>query len=548
VTLNVVIEVGSILSVGVLAGVTAGSFLLLAGVDAATGSSAERMQLNVSEWSWFGRNRWEQLTVISLLLLGIGFRAYALGAQSLWFDEAITTNAAVATLETGRPTFPSGYTYWRAFTHTMFVTASMFVFGVSEWAARVPSVLFGGGSILLTYWLGRDVGGRTVGLLAAGLITFATWEIAWSRQARMYQLFQLLYLLAIVLLLRIDAEGFDDRRRLAALIVVIGLAAATHPIGYILLPVAISFLSITAVADGTVDRRTGAVIGGTAIVVTGLLELVGPGLTGALETITTTDVNYWDAYISWGIRELHGFVYLAIAGTSITAYVGNYRAGLLCAIAVLPPALILSFSTQLFATRYLYFILPFIFVWAAVTVLFVSRKLTATTEITTRSPLTSTVASTVLGITIVCLLLLGGGFTLTPQAEYQLGVNAPQPAFNSAYEHVTANRGDDAVVIAGWTAPGVYYAGGVEYWLAHDLTGTGGSYTVAGGERYSGAEPIRSATELETVVAEHEQVWVVLDRTAYRRQPAATQQVLSAEFVVVHEASQIAVYRSQRTG
>jgi len=261
-------------------------------------------------------------------------------------------------LEDGRPDFPSGATYWRAFPHMIVVSASMLVFGTSEWAARFPSVIFDCLTIVATYWLGREVGGRRVGLLAAGLLTFATWEIAWSRQARMYQLFQLLYVLAVVALLRVEAQGLKDVRRVVGLILIIGLAAATHQIGYVLLPVAVVFLAATAVADGALNRRTAGGIVVVAVGLTILFELVGPGITGALETVTNTEVDYWDAYVSWFTDELHAFLYLAVVRLGLLVYRGSRRAGLLFGLALRPPVFILSFNTQLFATRYLYFFSP----------------------------------------------------------------------------------------------------------------------------------------------------------------------------------------------
>jgi len=541
--LDRVTGMGTLLSFLSLAGVTAVLFLLLAVDSLLNTTQAASSRQRASAWTWLGDDRWEQTIVVGLVIVGLVLRVYALGEQSFWFDEAITTNAAISFLEYGRPVFPSGYTYWRAFTHTLTVSASLLIFDTSEWAARFPSVLFGGGSILATYWLGREVGGRRVGLLAAGLLTFATWEIAWSRQARMYQLFQFLYLLAVVLLLRIERHGLENKRRLGTLVVVVALAAATHSIGYILLPVVVVFLSLTAVLDNTVTRRTAGLIIGVAVALTVLFEFVGPGVTGAVETVTATDVNYWDAYISWGASEFHAFFYLAVVGATLTAYTGAYRAGLLCGLAVLPPAVVLSFSTQLFATRYLYFVLPFLFVWATVVFVFVFDLLAESLPPIHLLRLNSAQRRAIGSIGLVCLLTLGGGFTVVPQQDYQLGVNAPQPDFASAYEHINANRGADDVVVAGWTAPGVYYAGGVNYWLAHDLTGTGGEYTVSGDERYSGATPITSADELATVLAEEEQVWIVLDQAAYFRQSERTQRLLSNETQVDHRAAGIVVYK-----
>jgi uncharacterized membrane protein len=419
----------------------------------------------------------------------------------------------------------------------------MFVFGTTEWGARFPSVIFAGLSIIATYWLGREVGGVRVGLLAAGLITFATWEIAWSRQARMYQLFQLLYTLSVVVLLRVKARGFRDRRLLSALVIVVGLAAATHPVGYVLLPVTVVFLSMTAVFDGAVSRQTAGVIIGVTVVLTILFEMVGPGITGALERITATDVDYWDAYVSWVSSELHAFLYLAIVGAGVTVYAQDRRAGLLCLLAVLPPVAILSFSTRLFATRYLYFVLPFIVVWAAVAVVFIIEQLRGLQSAV--SPLRAMGFQqfiSVVSIGLLCLLMLGGGFTVAPQQEYQLGVNAPQPDFKGAYEYVNEHRDADDVIVAGWTAPGVYYAGGVDYWLAHDLTGTGGTFTVNGVDRYGGAKPIKSAAELQSVLNGSTQVWVVVTRTAQLRQSSETQEFISTNMSNRYSSDRVSVY------
>jgi len=538
-------DIGSTMPMLALSGVTAGLFLLAAVVTAINDSGHNQSHKSLTEWTWLGRARWEQLSIVGLIAVGTILRVYALGAQSLWFDEAITVNAAMAVLEHGRPVFPSGYTYWRAFPHTLVVSTSMAVFGTTEWAARFPSVLFGAGTILVTYWLGREASGPRVGLLAAGLLTFATWEIAWSRQARMYQFFQLLYGLAILLVLRADTQEDLDIHRLGVLVVVIGLAAATHPIGYILLPVTVAYLSVTAVVDGQLTVRSTSSVVGVAVVLTILFELVGPGITGALETVTATDVDYWDTYVSWGIDEFHAFFYLAAVGAAITVYTRARRAGFLYMLAVAPPALILSFSTQLFATRYLYFALPFLVIWATIAVVYAATQVSTLWPSTPLSEISIQQVRSIVSILLIGSLMIGGGFTVAPQQEYQLGINAPQPEFAEAYEYVNQNRAPDDVIITGWTAPGVYYAGGVDYWLAHDLTGTGGSYTVSGRERYSGAEPIRSAEALTATLNESGEAWVVLDQATYLRQSEQTQRVISRELRVANQTAGTVVYTTR---
>jgi hypothetical protein len=326
------------------------------------------------------------------------------------------------------------------------------------------------------------------------------------------------------------------------LVVVVGLAAATHPIGYILLPVTVAYLSAIAVIERQLTFRTAGSVVGITIVLTLLFELVGPGLTGALETVTAADVDYWDTYVSWGISEFPALFYFAAVGAAITMYTGVRRAGGLYILAVVPPALILSFSTRLFATRYLYFALPIFIVWATVTIVHGATQASGLWSSVSLPNITTQQIGSAVSLLLICGLMLGGGFTVAPQQEYQLGINAPQPEFAEAYEFVNENRADGDVVIAGWTAPGLYYAGEVDYWLAHDLTGTGGSYTVNGRERYSGAQPIRSAEELSVALNKSGEVWIVLDRAAYLRQSEQTQRVLSTELQVAHRTSGVVVY------
>jgi hypothetical protein len=468
----------------------------------------------------------QSVVAILFLLLATGtiLRGYALGVQSLWFDEAITANAAIALLETGQPTFPSGFTYWRAFPHTLVVAGSMALLGTGEAAARLPSVVFGLATIPVTYWLGRQVGGHTVGLVAATLLTVATWEIAWSRQARMYQLFQLLYTLSVVLLVRVEQTDFDPRT-VGASIVVVVLAASTHRIGYVLVPIGAVYLGFAAVRDGRRPRwvASGIVLGSVAMLLA--LELRGIGVEAVLTTAATVDGEHWRLYAEWLATELNTFSVLGPAGATLLLYRGRYRASALLLLAVVPATWILSVHVELFATRYLYFGVPVLFVWTAVTVVHIAEMVVDRSVRAWRAALLDgrqtgdrpSSATLVVAAALIGLLALGGGFTVWPQAEYELGPNAPQPDFERAYAYVTDHREPDDVIVAGWTAPGLYYAGGVDYWLAHDLSGIGGSYTTNGVDRYAGAEPIRSSDRLRAVVAEHDRGWIVVDGIARER-------------------------------
>src|SRR6202008_5065395 len=87
------------------------------------------------------------------------------------------------------------------------------VFGTGEVGLRSLSALFGTATIPLAFVLGREVAGRTTGLVAAALCAFNPLLVWYSQEARSYALLVLLTGLTLVALLRV----LDDPspRRLA---------------------------------------------------------------------------------------------------------------------------------------------------------------------------------------------------------------------------------------------------------------------------------------------------------------------------------------------
>lgn len=139
--------------------------------------------------------------VILFALTAIGFylRFSNLGDRSFFYDEAITSYASIGLLRHGTPVLPSGVVYNRALLNTYLIALSFKTFGVSEFSARIVSVIFGTLSIPLVYLMGKELGKRT-GLIAALIITFSAFEIFYAQQARMYAQFQFFYLLTAYLL------------------------------------------------------------------------------------------------------------------------------------------------------------------------------------------------------------------------------------------------------------------------------------------------------------------------------------------------------------
>lgn len=489
--------------------------------------------------------RQTSIALAGLVVIGAGLRLYALGSQGFWFDEAITTNAAIGILDGGRPTFPSGVDYWRGLPHTVLVAASMAVFGVSEWAARVPSVLFGVLTIPVVYLLGREVGGRRLGLIAATVVTVLTWEVTWSRQARMYQQLQFFYALTLVGLARVDRTGLDDRVTVALIGSGAVLAALSHKIGLVLFPVSIAVLAVHqwSARDALRPRDFAVVV--AVVAAAAAIELTGVGPLAVSRTVLATEIDYVDAYLAWTRSEFGVLYYLAVVGVGLSFR--NRTHGLLLALSVVPPLWVLLFHTKLFAVRYLYFAVPVLVVYAALAVEFGTDR-TATFLRRWDAPVVAanppwgeatrrhlaSVAVTVVPVAVT-LLLVAPALTVVPQEAYALGPNTPQPDFESAYGYVDEHGADGDVLVAGWTAPAAYYNGDVDYWLAHDLSGIDNDWTTEDGrEYYTGAVPLSGPADLRAVVDCHDRGWVVVDRVVYQRIQSGSRAVLAN--LTLHDA------------
>jgi mannosyltransferase len=121
--------------------------------------------------------------ILILLMVATGMRLYKLNS-GLWFDEILTyLNYANLPFSTIVTTFDSENQH---FLYSLMAHSSFLIFGASAWALRLPAVIFGVGSILALYLLGKEVAGPRQGLLAAGLLTFSYHHVWFSQNARGY--------------------------------------------------------------------------------------------------------------------------------------------------------------------------------------------------------------------------------------------------------------------------------------------------------------------------------------------------------------------------
>jgi len=144
--------------------------------------------------SWIQKHSKPTMILVLILLLGTILRFYDLGAESYWIDEMSTViegqQSIQQILESGRidqpPAYYLPYHLW------------LRTFGTSEVSTRFFSVLFGIGSILLIYLVGRELFGPTVGLIGSFLLSISEYQIYYSQVSRFYSLFELATLLSLL--------------------------------------------------------------------------------------------------------------------------------------------------------------------------------------------------------------------------------------------------------------------------------------------------------------------------------------------------------------
>ncbi|MFC1992461.1 glycosyltransferase family 39 protein [Chloroflexota bacterium] len=134
------------------------------------------------------------LFLILVILVGTFLRFYALGVESIWYDEASAINLSIQNIATvlrdcavtqnHPPLYFVLLHYW------------IELFGTSEVATRSLSVIFGIVSMLVIYKIGLSLYNRTLGLLACLLSATSFFHIAYSQEVRSYSLLLLLSLLS----------------------------------------------------------------------------------------------------------------------------------------------------------------------------------------------------------------------------------------------------------------------------------------------------------------------------------------------------------------
>jgi hypothetical protein len=226
------------------------------------------------------------IVLVAILAAGTAVRLWDLGGPGLHGDEETMAMPTMHIVEHGTPLLPSGMFYPRAVVQLYLMAGSVVLFGESEWAMRLPSVLCG----VLLIWLGWRLGRRFLApawnLAFAASIAFLPALIEEAQTARMY-----VFLMACVAgyaILLFEWERTDRLRYLVAAVLVLLLGLQFHT-----LAVFAAFLTLfPGLLHGDL-RRLGLGSGAFIVIAGGFL---------AIDAWIAS--SYWETAQMEGIREV----------------------------------------------------------------------------------------------------------------------------------------------------------------------------------------------------------------------------------------------------
>ena len=129
--------------------------------------------------------------IIIIIILASALRLIALDKYPAGFnaDEAAIGYNAYSLLQTGKDEYgtpwPLSFKSFGDFKpglYFYFVMPAVAVLGLNEWAVRIPSALFGIGTVILVYFLAKEIfKEKKIALLSSTLLAISPWHIHFSR-------------------------------------------------------------------------------------------------------------------------------------------------------------------------------------------------------------------------------------------------------------------------------------------------------------------------------------------------------------------------------
>lgn len=419
-------------------------------------------------------NKWQIPFLIIILVWALIVRLIFLGTDSMWIDETISAVASKSILENGHAKLESNSTYSRAEYFHYMMAASMLIFGQNDFAARIPSVIFG----LLTVYLAwlysnRFFKNEQAKIIFPLFIALSSLEIIYSKQARFYQAYQFFYFLTIYLFFKfvIYDEKIFKKRIYGYILTIISLlfAIETQISAIVLIPLLI--LSYVIIKPKLLFTKKIFLKKETIIVIIGLIASLIYVII-KIDTLLFLDIDYITNYAnlySKHILTAIPFAILAIIGMLI-ALKEKPKEHLSLLLLIILPTISMIFI-KLFATRYIYFAFFGIFFYIAYSFQKIYFKIP---------------------IAIIAIIFFSGTvFSPTGIEKPNLDFTMPLADYKGAYTYISQNETLKKQKIAtNWPPATMWYLNkNPDYWTYFSIDGTSSKWMIKNDrEIFSNAE------------------------------------------------------------
>jgi mannosyltransferase len=245
-----------------------------------------------------GPRDWPEWAAVAVVAAAVAIRLYHLGKPSLEIDEATSYRIATMPWDALWRFLPTRET--NRGLYYLFLRPWVAVFGYSEAALRMPSVLASSVTVALVYAAGKRLFGKNAGVLAALLFALSPVSIMWARDTTAYA-FEMMFVTAGLLFL-LRALERPTAGNLAGWVLSLLLAVFAHAI-------AITAVAAQVLPLAVLDRRQvpwRRLLTATAI----LLGLMVPVMGWMMYTNIGHDLVAWIKQLSWlGLGQaLYGLV------------------------------------------------------------------------------------------------------------------------------------------------------------------------------------------------------------------------------------------------
>ncbi|MCL5438670.1 MAG: glycosyltransferase family 39 protein [Patescibacteria group bacterium] len=164
-----------------------------------------------------GRIKIEFVILFFIVFLGFILRIYGLSniPSGFFYDEASIGYNAYSLLNTGKdeygissPIFFRSFGDYRPPLATYLTIPFIFIFGLNETSVRLPSVFCGLITIILMYFLGKEIRSKRFGLLIAFITATMPWLIHYNRTGFEFTIYNTFFIATIFLLIKATRHKF----------------------------------------------------------------------------------------------------------------------------------------------------------------------------------------------------------------------------------------------------------------------------------------------------------------------------------------------------